>query len=65
MGIFKQPNEKDKLIPNRESGYYWAKLSETSNPEIIYWTGKQWQRIGTIYTFNDDCFFEIGKRIDS
>lgn len=62
MIIFRQPNEKDKSIINRESGYYSAKLSEKSTPEIIYWTGKVWQRMGTINTFNDESFFEIGER---
>ena len=63
MRLKKQPNENDKSIINRESGYYCAKLSEKSIPEIIYWTGKVWQRMGIVNTFNDESFFEIGERI--
>jgi len=61
--MFKSPYEKEKPIPQRDVGYYWAKLTETSFSEVIYWTGKKWKRIAVIYDFCDDEFFFIGEKI--
>ena len=61
--MFKSPNDTDTPIPVRETGHYWAKLTETCYPEVIYWTGRTWQRIGTTHSFNDDSFYEIYDKI--
>lgn len=63
MPIFKQPNEKEVPIPYRKPGYYIVMLTESSNEEVTYWTGRVWQRIGTVNSFADADFYWIGKTL--
>ena len=63
MNLFRKPNEKDPPIPQRDTGYYWARQTETSTAEIIYWTSKKWKRIAIIYDFCDEDFYSIGEQI--